>query len=103
MESTSVLGAFALPFVLAFLVFVAVMALLGILMPLFVYQIRNEARRMVNELETLNFRLTRLLDSKTPSSTADMPHSPIATPHRQPTPDDATIEAKARYYGVGRK
>jgi len=77
--------------VLTVLIFSLALLVLALLMPLFVYQIRNDARRAVKELETLNTNLFRLLGS---------PRTPNAPP--PPPADDpaASVEQKARFFGV---
>jgi hypothetical protein len=100
METIGLLGGGA--FVLVLAVFLIVMGLLSILMPLFIYHIRKSAQQTVQELQTLNTNLVRLLAAPqspiTPQGSARVGRAPDARPR-----PDATLEEKAKFYGVSPK
>ena len=98
------LGYSVLPFALALAVFVALLAMLGLLMPFFVYQIRNDMRRTAQSLDALNLSITRALGNGSPRSAGDDVKGAASSANAlESFPDEASIGAKALFHSVSRR
>src|SRR5687768_13271623 len=84
-----------LPVLIALGVFVIVLATLALLMPLFVYHIRNDMRRTAESLDALNINIMRALDGASPASTSG-PVTGASTPSTplELFPNETSIEKK---------
>ena len=105
-ELTPFLGGLGGFFAFVVLVGLIILAILAALMPLYVYRIHNSTKTIVVELHTLNTNLGRFLAmTAPPRAIAPSPQAPgpslPQTPH-VPRPD-ATVEEKAKFYGVSNK
>lgn len=103
MDPITSAGSSLLPFTIALGAFVVVSTMLGVLLATFVYQLRNDMRRAAESLDALNSNIERAL-SHTPSEPARIasPRHPKAMPALDSFPDEASIEAKARFLSIGR-
>jgi predicted PurR-regulated permease PerM len=85
--------------VLVIVVVGVVLCVLAILMPLFVYQIKNQTEQSTKELRALNDNIGRFLamgGRALPPSIAPTAPQPL----KPPPPTIAKIEEAAKYYGV---
>jgi hypothetical protein len=91
-----------------FVVLLVLLGVLAVLMPLFVYQIRNDLRRTAQALDTMNDTIERALGSAAPAPRHEDVKRPASRPMTMTAalesfPDEASVEGKTRQFGLGLK